>query len=223
MVNLTIDRKKVSVPEGTTVLEAARSLGVEIPTLCHHMALSPYGACRICLVEVSHGGRDRLQTACICRVEPGMKVRTNSEKVVKTRKIVMELLLARNPKDKRMKEAAKQLGVKKTRFDAMNEDCILCGLCVRACQEIAGVGAINFAYRGDGREAVPPFERASSVCVGCGTCIYMCPTGAIKLVDVVDTPSQHRWKSDFKRVKCRICGDYHLEPDYKSELLKQNG
>ena len=220
MVNLTIDGKKVEVKENTTVLDAAKKLGIYIPTLCYHPVIEPYGSCRLCLVEAVENGRKRMVASCIHPVSEGLKVSTNTDEVKKTRKMTVELLLARCPDSKKLKELAGQMGVKKIRFKSQKEDCILCGLCVRACEEIVGIGAISFAYRGNKKETGPPFKRAASICVGCGTCVYACPTGAIKLAEVVDTPIQHYWKSDFKKVKCRICGDYHLEPDYNSDLLK---
>lgn len=220
MIKLTIDGKKIEVKENTTVLDAAKKLGIYIPTLCYHSIIKPYGACRLCLVEVVENERKQLVASCIHPVSEGLKVYTNTEEVQQTRKMTLELLLARCPNSEILKKLASQFGVKKVRFESRDDDCILCGLCVRACEEIVGIGAISFAYRGDKRETGPPFKRAASICIGCGTCAYVCPTGAIKLTEIVDTPTQHYWESPFKKVKCRICGDYNLEPECDSDLLK---
>lgn len=220
MIRLTIDDQEVEVEDGSTVLEAAQVLGIRIPTLCYHEALSPYGACRLCLVEIGEGDGAMLRTSCLYPAQEGLVVQTETERVRKTRKIMMELLLARCPDARRVQEMAKELGVKETRIPKKDEDCILCGLCVRACQEIAGVGAISFTHRGNKREAGPPFKAGSSVCVGCGTCAYVCPTGAIKLSEILDTASVHNWGTESEKVKCRICGEYHLGAEFASHLLK---
>jgi NADH dehydrogenase/NADH:ubiquinone oxidoreductase subunit G len=220
MVKLIIDDKEVEVKENTTVLTAAKKLGIYIPTLCYHSAVKPYGSCRLCLVEVVQNNRKQVVASCIHPVTEGLRVYTDTEGLQNIRRITVELLLARGGGGEVLRRLASQLGVEKVRFEKREEECILCGLCVRVCEEIVGIGAISFAYRGRKKETGPPFKRASSICVGCGTCVYVCPTGAIKLKEIVDTPIQHHWKNEFEKVKCRICGDYHLEPEYKSELLK---
>ena len=222
MIRLAIDGKKIGVKESTTVLDAARKLGIYVPTLCYHSIIKPYGSCRLCLVEAVENDHRRLVASCIHPVSEGLKVYTNTEDVLKSRKMTLELLLARCPNSEILKRLASQFGVKKVRFESRDDDCILCGLCVRACEEIVGIGAISFAHRGDKKKIGPPFERAASICIGCGTCAYVCPTGAIKLTDIVDTSTQHYWESPFKQVKCRICGDYNLESAFNSDLLRHD-
>ncbi|NNG17318.1 MAG: FAD-dependent oxidoreductase [Gemmatimonadales bacterium] len=173
---LIIDGQEVSIREREqTLLELATQLGIHIPTLCHHPALSPYGACRLCLVEVKKRKRSKLVTACLYPAEGGIEVDTRSEKVLKTRRMIMELLLARCPDSRPLQDLARQMGVHETRFNKKYEDCVLCGLCVRVCQERMGRSAINFAHRGAKREVLPPFAVPNEVCQTCGACYAICP------------------------------------------------
>ena len=180
MINLTIDNREVSVEEGTTILQAAESLGIKIPTLCYHKALSPYGACRVCMVEVIENGRSKMHASCQYPARDGSMVRTNSEEVIRTRKIMVELLLARCPDSEKVKELALELGVGAPRISKKNEDCLLCGLCVRMCQERMGQTAIGFTNRGPERKVTTPFEELSAVCMGCSSCKSVCPAGGVE-------------------------------------------
>ena len=175
MVNLTIDGVEVQAEEGATVLEVARFYGFDIPTLCYHDELTPYGACRLCTVEVKDGNRRRLVASCLYPVKEGLVVKTSSEKIVKGRKLLLELLIARCPNSKRLQDMASKMGVEQIRFKMENSDCILCGLCVRMCAEQMQGGAIGFVGRGQKREVVTPFHEANEVCRNCGACMYICP------------------------------------------------
>ncbi len=185
MISLTLNDKKIKVEKGLTILKAAEKAGIKIPTLCSHKALSPYGACRICLVEINRGeGSSEIQTSCTYPALEGLVVQTDSERVIKTRKIMIELLMARCPDSEDIKSLARELGVEKTRFKSKNEDCTLCGLCVRMCEERMGKAVISFAGRGPRREVVSPFGKPSEICQVCGACDFICPTGKIKLPEV---------------------------------------
>lgn len=175
MIKVTINGLPVSVDEGTTVLEAAQFLGFPIPTLCHLEGLSPYGACRLCVVEIGEGAKAHLVSSCTYRVEEGMKVRTASERVVRARRMVLELLLATCPQSKVIQDLASAHGVRQQRFRQENEDCILCGLCVRMCEEQMMAKAIGFRGRGERRSIGTPFDVKSEVCRLCGGCLYVCP------------------------------------------------
>jgi len=185
-VTLTIDGRDVEAEKETSLLEAAKSIGISIPTLCYHPALSPFGACRLCTVEIISRGRSRLVTSCNYPVEEGLEVRTSSPPVIRARKMLIELMLARAPKAKVLQDLAREYGVDKVRFKVGNEEelCILCGLCVRMCEEVVGVSAINFTKRGTEREVTVLPEISPEVCIGCGACASVCPTGLITVEDL---------------------------------------
>jgi bidirectional [NiFe] hydrogenase diaphorase subunit len=177
---LEIDGKEVKAHDGMTVLEAARSAGIHIPTLCHHEKLEPYGACRICTVEVETGGRTRLVAACVHPVEPNLVVRTRSEKVDKTRKMILELLLAHAPDAPALQDLAREYGADKDRFEKEPSFCILCGLCVRYCAEVKKKHAVGFVDRGSMREISFVPEIASKECWKCKECFPLCPTSYLQ-------------------------------------------
>ena len=206
MVKFAIDGKKVEAEEGSTILKEAQKLGIEIPTLCYHPALTPIGSCRLCIVEVTKGKRTRIVTSCNYPVEEGIEVKTDTEKVLRQRRLTMELLLARCPQVEIVKKLARQMGVKKGRFKEEDNDCILCGHCVAVCEEIIGVGAIDFVNRGIDEEVDTPYQIASDVCIGCGACAFICPTGAIKLEDVKDKRKIERWHTSIPLQRCKVCG-----------------
>jgi NADH dehydrogenase/NADH:ubiquinone oxidoreductase subunit G len=175
MVNLTINGLPVSVEEGTTLLEAARFLGFPIPTLCHSDGLSPYGACRFCVVEIAQGQGSKLVASCTYPAQEGLRVRTASTRVVRARRMVLELLLASCPQSKVIQDLASAYGVNQQRFKQEHEDCILCGLCVRMCEEQIMARAIGFQGRGQERRVGTPFDVQSDLCRLCGACMYICP------------------------------------------------
>jgi NADH dehydrogenase/NADH:ubiquinone oxidoreductase subunit G len=175
MINMKINGLPVSVEEGTTLLEAAKFLGFPIPTLCFMEGLLPYGACRLCVVEIGDGPKAKLVSSCTYRAEPGLNVRTASTRVVKARKMIIELLLATCPQSKVIQDLASTHGVHQQRFRQEHEDCILCGLCVRICEQQMMAKAIGFQGRGEKRSLGTPFNIKSEVCRLCGGCIYVCP------------------------------------------------
>ncbi|MFH1676719.1 MAG: 2Fe-2S iron-sulfur cluster-binding protein [bacterium] len=175
MINLTINGLQVSVEEGMTLLEVAKFYGFPIPTLCFMEGLSPYGACRLCVVEIGEGPKARLVSSCTYPAEEGLVVRTTSSRVLRARKMVLELLLASCPQSKIIQDLASQHEVRQQRFRQEHEDCILCGLCVRMCEEQMMGKAIGFRGRGEKRSIGTPFDIRSEECRLCGGCIYVCP------------------------------------------------
>ncbi len=183
-ITLKIDGNEVNAKEGTSIFDVAKTVGIKIPTLCHHPALEPFGACRVCSVEITDNrGRKKIVTSCNYPVSEGLIVDTKSEKVFRTRQLLLELLLARCPNAKRIQDLAREYGIEKPSFWVVDpeEDCILCGLCARVCEELVGVSAINFANRGVEREVTAPYHTISDDCVGCGACAIVCPTDSKKV------------------------------------------
>jgi bidirectional [NiFe] hydrogenase diaphorase subunit len=182
---LQIDGKEVAAREGMTLLQAARGAGIEIPTLCYHEKLEPHGGCRLCIVEAEIRGRTRLVVSCVYLVEPGLVVRTRSEKIDKTRKVILELLLAHAPDSVTLLELAKEYGPDKDRFQKQASFCINCGLCVRYCAEVKKKNAIGFVGRGATREISFIPEIASKECWDCKECFPLCPTSALQAAYVL--------------------------------------
>ena len=182
-MRIILNGKKRLVRRGATVLEAARDAGVDIPALCMHDAVAPYGACRLCVVEVREKGRKRWRVvaSCLYPVSEGLEVRTDTEKVMRHRKVLIELMLARCPDVPAVRRLARRYGVRRTRFKKGEDDCIMCGLCVRVCSEFVGADAIGFASRGIARRVDTPFGIDHRSCIACGACTAVCPTGAIQM------------------------------------------
>ena len=175
MITLTMNGLPVMVEEGTTVLEAARHVGFPIPTLCEEEGLTPYGACRLCVVEIGEGPASRLVSSCTYPAQAGLAVRTASSRVLRARAMIIELLLASCPQSKAIQDLASQHDVRRQRFAQEHEQCILCGRCVRMCEEQMMAGAIGFRGRGRKRSIGTPFDAKSDACRLCGGCMYVCP------------------------------------------------
>lgn len=201
MIQLTIDNKKVEVAKGTTVLEAAQQLKVDIPTLCYDSRMRPHGACRLCIVEIE--GMPRPVTSCTTPAEEGMVVATKTARLERLRKSTVELLLSDHPNDCMvcirsgdctLQELAYKYAIRDNRYTGAERDhdrvdenpfimreqnkCVLCGLCVRVCDEVQGVGAIGYSERGFEAKIGAPFGRDLD-CEFCGQCVSVCPTGAL--------------------------------------------
>jgi len=223
MVTLNIDGRELKAEKGQTILQVARENGIDIPTLCHNEALEPYGACRLCIVEISKGKRTRIVTSCLYPVEAGLEVKTDSSRVISNRKMLLELLLARCSKNKVILKLASQMGIEQPSFKSEyleDNDCIVCGLCVRACEQVVGVSAISLVNRGIAKEPASPFLEPAADCIGCGSCYYICPTGAIKMEDRKDSRIIYNWKVEFKLKKCKVCGNYWA-PEKQLEYIKK--
>ena len=207
-MKLTIDNREIKTENGETILQAARKNGIAIPTLCYHAALEPYAACRLCIVELTNA-HGKLVAACAQQCEDGMNVLTNSERVQAARRVTAELLMASGAHLPTVQAIAAAAGVECVRYSLPPNDCVLCGLCVRACDELVGAHAISLVERWLEKKFAPPFEITSAACIGCATCVLICPTGAIKLSDI--TPSS---QSIHDARTCRLCGEASLQNQF---------
>lgn len=182
---LQIDGKEVGAKKGMTVLEAAQSVGISIPTLCHHEKLEPFGGCRLCIVEVEVRGWTKLVVSCVYPVEENLIVKTRSEKVDRIRKMILELLLAHAPDAFELQDLAQTYGADKDRFEKDASFCIHCGLCVRYCAEVKKKHAVGFVDRGIRKEISFIPEIAAKECWDCKECFPLCPTEALQAAYVL--------------------------------------
>ncbi len=182
-VTLQIDGRSVTAPEGTTILEAARSAGIDIPTLCHHETLAPFGACRMCVVEV--GDRRQLAVSCVATVEEGQAVATRSERIDKHRKTLLELQFSHAPHAPQLRALAEEYGADPNRFEQEASFCIHCGLCVRYCAEVKQAHAIGFIDRGVRKEISFVPDIAAKECNACKACFPLCPTSYVQAAFVL--------------------------------------
>jgi len=180
-IKLKIDGIETAAEDRTPILTIAQRLGIKIPTLCHHPLLEPYGVCRICTVEVRSGTRTRMVTACNYPATNGIEVLTNSPRVRRDRKMIVEWMMAQCGHVKILKDIAAEYNISKPRFGRGTDDCILCGLCVRVCSDIVGANVLGFFNRGATREVSTAFGETSEQCIACGACAWICPTTHLKM------------------------------------------
>ena len=202
---MQIDGIEVKAQEGMTILQAAEQVGIEIPTLCHDDRLAPYGACRLCSVEITRGERSRVVASCVYPVEEGLVVNTESPRVLKIRKVILELLQSRSPGLR--EELAERYDVDNTRLERDPTFCILCGLCVRYCAEVKKANALGFVGRGTTRQVVFYPEIAVKTCPTCRECFNICPTGVIPSDFAVSVPRFEKQPTVFP---VRLRDEYNL-------------
>jgi len=223
-ITVTINGKAYPAEEGEILLAVAIRNKIDIPHLCYEASLSPYGACRLCMVEVRKKGRTEMTTSCTLRATEGLEVFTDTPEILRHRKMLLELYLAEAPKSEVIKSLAAKYGVTRTRFfrkvepaDPLGNRCVLCGLCVRVCNEIMGGGVISFVNRGPYTVVSTPFLEESSICLGCGACAQVCPTHAIEIEDTGGMRVMKSWaETKVKLRACPVCGKY-FAPDVLAE------
>ncbi len=219
MVDIKINGRKVRAKEGSTVLQNMQDLKIDVPTLCFHKDLIPFGACRLCTVEVKANGKWQMATSCNTAVAAGMEVQTDSAKVKESRKLAAELLYYRYPGTKAVSDVAAKLGVDVSPAAAEKHDCILCGLCTRTCHEVVGVDALTFQDRGLGREVdEPAIQYLADNCIGCGSCAFICPTGFVTMED--KGKKRKIWGREFTMAACSVCGRYFAPLDQLKWISK---
>ena len=222
MIKTTIDSMEIEVERDCWAIEAARRLGISIPSLCHHPALEPYGACRLCVVEVTKGKWTYLTTSCDLPIREGLTIRTDTPAVIQAWKLAIELIWASVPDCDQIASLAERMGVEKPRFPLRREagDCILCGLCVRACQKVLGAPAIGFSSRGITRSVGPPFDESSETCIGCQACLAVCPTGHVRVRLDDMFCRMETWNTELEMVKCEQCGQ-PVAPAKQMEYIRR--
>ena len=174
-VTITMNGAKLRASQGSSVLDVAITYGVCIPHLCHVPALTDFGACRLCVVEHVKNGRSKITASCTLEVKDGMVIRTETDRVHHLRKNVAELLVAQAPNSRAIQDIAVRCGVKDSRYPFRNDDCVLCGRCVRLCGELWQAKALGFVGRGKDRRVDFPFGTRPDFCKLCGDCVYHCP------------------------------------------------
>jgi NADH dehydrogenase/NADH:ubiquinone oxidoreductase subunit G len=222
-VRITIDGRSIVAPEGMSVLEAARQNGVDIPSLCHHPGLEPFGACRLCVVEIRKHGWDKdwkqLVTSCLFPVEEGLIVETRSPEVMDNRKVVLDLQLARVPNSDVIRQLAAEYGIHDTSYKKREDadNCIMCAICVRVCEAI-GANAIATLSRGPDKYVDVPDKNA---CIGCLACALSCPTDAIPFSE--DKESREIWSRKFQLVADPVIGKGVTTQEMIDHFSKNSG
>ena len=195
-INLTIDGKQIKAEAGMTVLDVARREGIYIPTLCHHEKLEAYGGCRLCMVEVESRGWTSYVVSCLYPVAKDIVVRTRSDKVDKIRKVLVEELMAHAPDAPELVNLAREYGADRDRFKKEASFCVLCGLCVRYCDEVKKKNAVSFFENGAVRQIKFVAEVAKNECWDCQECFALCPTSyaqaAYLLTEALAFPGQRK-------------------------------
>ena len=210
MVTLTVNSRVITVPDGASLLHAVRAAGVNLPTLCYWDGLSPYGACRLCMVTIT-APRHAVVASCTYPAEAGLVVETDAPDALALRRLALEFLLSRAPRSEVIRELAARDGLTRSRFgppppERADELCVLCGLCVRVCRDLVGAAAIAFVGRGAGREVAAPFHFQAEACIGCGACAAVCPTGAVRIEDSGGQRHLVTWNTVVPLKPCPGCG-----------------
>ncbi|HYE81863.1 MAG TPA: 2Fe-2S iron-sulfur cluster-binding protein [Clostridia bacterium] len=222
-MKIIIDGKSCEAEHGEYILDVAKRNGIDIPTLCNSDALPGLGSCRLCVVELTERNRTKVVASCIYPINREAEVKTNSPKIIGIRKSIMRLLLSHSPENQSLSTISLKYGLMPSVLPELPEkadDCILCGLCAKACEEL-GASAISTVGRGTGKRVSTPYDEPSAVCVGCGSCAAVCPTVAIKPEE--SSGIRTIWGKNFELIKCEGCGKYYASREYIEFIEKKLG
>lgn len=219
-MKIVVDGIEIDAVLGETLLEATRRAGIYIPTLCYHEALEGQGRCRLCMVEVSEGHKQSVVAACTYPVQTAIEVKTRTPLIDKIRRNIIMLLYKRASGSPELQRLYEEYSCGPNALqENLEERCILCNLCVKACEEI-GCSAISLILRGTDKRVATPYDLAADACVGCGTCARVCPTGAISLVE--EGNIRTIWNQSFELTACARCGRYHATRKEIEHLVQRN-
>lgn len=203
-MKIKIDGREIDVIPGETILEAAKKAGIYIPTLCYNEAFGGKGHCRMCMVEVTNGNSVRIVASCTYPINSEIEVKTSTPAIDKIRRNIVMLLYKRASGSQMTEKLYKEYGCEpNVLIEAPNERCILCNLCVYACEQM-GSSAISTILRGTDKRVASPYDEASPACIGCGACAEVCPTGAIEMIET--NTERQIWNKNFALVTCERCG-----------------
>jgi NADH dehydrogenase/NADH:ubiquinone oxidoreductase subunit G len=220
-MRVSIDHQEIDVNPGETILEAARKTGIKIPTLCYHEAFGGQGMCRMCMVEVKTGDTTRLVASCTYPIYEEIEVKTSTPAIEKIRRNIVTLLYRTAPKSEFMEKLYREYNCKENRLSIdQNERCILCRLCVKACEKI-GSNAISAIYRGTEKRISTPFDEAATACIGCAACAEVCPTGSIEISE--SNEERTIWNKKFAFVHCKRCGRAFATKEQLDYIVARTG
>lgn len=221
-INVIINGKKCLAEKGEFLLDIAERNEIAIPHLCHHEALRGQAACRLCIAEVRENGRKKIVTSCIFPVMRDLEAETDTEEIREMRKTLLSLLSAEVPESTTIASLAEEYGKGDgSRFAKdLGNECILCGLCVKACSEL-GCSAIATVNRGITKKISTPYDEPSAACIGCGSCAYVCPTGCIRIEE--RNGIRTIWNKEFELIRCDRCGRYYITKEENEYLRQRNG
>lgn len=217
-MKITIDQQQVQAETGQTILEIARQAGIHIPTLCYHPAFAGQGRCRMCMVEVEEKGKKRIVASCTYPVQSEeIQVRTTTPTIEKLRRTIVMFLYKKASGSELMQEMYREYGCSDNNLPKNpGERCILCNLCVQACEDL-GHSAISLVMRGTDKQVATPYDEAAAACVGCGVCAEICPTGAIAVIE--EENKRTIWNKEFELIPCQRCGKFFATREQWEDMV----